>query len=101
LKKASKRFFFEKKKQKTFLLRAWGYGGGPGKPPVWKDGLLARLRRARNDTVGRRAGGRETSTDHFNKSFLLLFFKKEALSSPAIDALSRFGAYWPCVFAIR
>jgi hypothetical protein len=70
-------------------------------PPVWKDGLLARLRRARNDTVGRRAGGRETSTDQFNKSFLLLFFKKEALSSQAIDALSRFGAYWPCVFAIR
>jgi hypothetical protein len=31
LKKASKRFFFEKKKQKTFLLRAWGYGGGSGK----------------------------------------------------------------------
>jgi hypothetical protein len=49
--KGSKRFFFEKKKQKTFTLQ------GGGEPPALPH-----------------------STDQKNKSFLLLFLKKEALA---------------------
>jgi hypothetical protein len=57
----SKRFFFEKKKQKTFICRGCWHGFGQQHTPRVFDHEVAKSRAK-------------------SKSFLLLFFKKEALA---------------------
>jgi hypothetical protein len=74
----SKRFFFEKKaeplaKQKTFFML--GHGLWRGQRPRPSINLV------KNDSnAGFRALMPSTPMTQFSKSFLLLFFKKEALS---------------------
>jgi hypothetical protein len=66
-----KRFFFEKKKQKTFIINRLIRYVEPA-----ADGVVRCPRPRNNEPYGRR-------NPFIIKSFLLLFFKKEALPSLA------------------
>jgi hypothetical protein len=70
-----KRFFFEKKQQKTFGLLGVVAASLVQMAAGWGDSGL--LRRARND--GGRVSGCAGCTR--SKSFLVVFFKKERLAS--------------------
>jgi hypothetical protein len=81
LRQASKRFFFEKKNQKTFAKLVWGSGTTVSQKRVMAEVAAIHPFRATTPAASL-SHPHATSAPKAIKSFLLLFFKKEVLAFP-------------------
>jgi microcin C transport system ATP-binding protein len=75
-----RQFFFEKKNQKTFITLGRCFFHNPD-PVTASDAKQSRTRPPNAPNRQHQAPARPTRTVHITKSFLVLFFKKEPLSS--------------------